>query len=62
MSIEDTRTENPRVGGPDSEKKLESGVTANFFYWGLEGPVWSGQYGAVLVLVNEWKLKQPTRK
>ena len=42
--------------GTPSEKVLENGHTAHFFYWGHEdGVFWeSTDYGAVLLHVDEW--------
>jgi len=48
--------------GTESEKKLESGATAYFFYWGLENTVWAGGNGAVLLLTEEWKFETPGKK
>lgn len=44
--------------GKQSEKQLTSGVTAHFFYWGLQKlPVWSSAKGAVLLLAAEWQFE-----
>lgn len=41
--------------GTDSKKKLESGVTAHFFYWGLKNAIWGNSNNtAVLLRVAEW--------
>jgi hypothetical protein len=42
--------------GVDSKKKLASGATAHFFYWGLETPLWgkmSGN-GVVILRADSW--------
>ena len=49
--------------GSQSEKKLDAGGTAHFFYWGLDGAQWSGsECGAVLLLSAEWEFKTPGEK
>jgi hypothetical protein len=49
--------------GTQSEKKLQSGATAHFFYWGLETPPqWSAGKGAVLLFADEWKFEIPSKK
>lgn len=41
--------------GSASEKKLASGATAHFFYWGVEQPLWTTADRAVVLLeVNEF--------
>lgn len=41
--------------GTDSKKKLNSGATAHFFYWGLKDAVWgSPSNTAILLRVAEW--------
>ena len=46
--------------GKRSEKKLDSGGTVHFFYWGLEDPVWGDDSKvAVLMLSAEWNTATP---
>jgi hypothetical protein len=48
--------------GTQSEKKLQSGATAHFFYWGVDKPLWVSGNGAVLLLALEWKFEVPGHK
>jgi hypothetical protein len=42
--------------GATSEKKLESGNTAHFYYWGQSEPLWSNsQRAAVLLHAPAWE-------
>jgi hypothetical protein len=42
--------------GKNSEKQLEGGATAHFFYWGLSGPQWDKPNRSVVVLhAPEWQ-------
>lgn len=46
--------------GQASEKELENGRRAHFFYWGLPGAIWNTSNRApVLLHVDEWKSKSP---
>jgi hypothetical protein len=46
--------------GTTGEKKLKTGSTAHFFYWGLESPVWGeGKYGATVAYLTEWDFDTP---
>jgi hypothetical protein len=40
--------------GARSEKTLEGGNTAHFFYWGAEGTMWEKGMAAVVFHVDEW--------
>lgn len=48
--------------GSRSTKRLDSGRTAYFFYWGREDTLWSDdQFGAVLLEVADWGFEVPHR-
>lgn len=46
--------------GESSTKRLTSGKTAHFFYWGREKALWgTADHTAVIMRVSEWKHKIP---
>jgi len=46
--------------GKRSQKKLSSGATAHFFYWGLSAPIWGdGSNVAVLMEASDWDTSVP---
>lgn len=40
--------------GERSNKALDGGSTAHFFYWGSETPLWDQNHCAVVLFVAEW--------
>lgn len=46
--------------GADSNKQLESGGVAHFFYWGLPNPLWGRGNAAVLLNIIEWEMATPS--
>ncbi|MDO8267441.1 MAG: hypothetical protein Q7T32_06365 [Moraxellaceae bacterium] len=46
--------------GKDSEKDIEDGKKAHFFYWEIEGSIWNTATKApVLLYAPEWEMKAP---
>ena len=47
--------------GKESDKELNQGKKAHFFYWGLEAPIWNKDDRApVLLHAPEWVSKAPS--
>ncbi|WP_156480591.1 hypothetical protein [Aquipseudomonas alcaligenes] len=47
--------------GISSQKELEGGRTAHFFYWGEPNAIWNDtKYTAVVLRSAEWTAKSPT--
>ena len=45
--------------GTNSEKKLEDGRVAHFFYWGCKSPMWGEHgWGAVLMQAKNWNFRK----
>lgn len=40
--------------GRTAEKKIESGGTSHFFYWGSSEPLWAGAIRPVVVATGKW--------
>jgi hypothetical protein len=46
--------------GDSSEKKLKSGKTAHFFYWGLRDSIWEDEDNVAVILnAPNWNHKSP---
>lgn len=49
--------------GTESEKELERGTKAHFFYWGAGGSLWGGKEdAAVIAHIDEWISHIPSAK